>query len=109
MGRLAERPDEVEQAVALPEGVQQLGGGADDLKDDRHGALFAVIVRDGQRHPLPPLVDAEDDELARLRLFGDVRGLDLHQRHRVVQRPLLDNLVHTLTPISGRAPTHSTF
>ena len=85
LARLAQRADEILQRLALLERVQPARGRADLLKNDRDRALFPVIARDGQRDTLALLVDAQDDELARLRLSRNARRLDLHQRHRVVQ------------------------
>ena len=41
---LAERADEILQAIALLLVAQLFGGGADGLDNDGDGALFAVII-----------------------------------------------------------------
>ena len=43
------------------------------------GALFSVIVRDGQRHALALFIDAEDDKLSRENLFSDKRSFYLYE------------------------------
>jgi hypothetical protein len=76
LGGLAEGPDHVEDGVARLEGVEELRGLADALDHDRDVAAVGVRVGDRDRDPLAALVDAEDDELARLPLAGDAGSLD---------------------------------
>ena len=67
-------------AVALIEMIQPLGGAADDLEDNGDRAFFAVEIGDGERDAFARFVYAQDDELTRLRLFGDEGGAHFHQR-----------------------------
>ena len=60
------------EILALLLVAELFGGGAHGLDNDGNGALFAVIAGNGQRDALARLVDAQDDELARLGLRGDL-------------------------------------
>ena len=85
------------QAVALVQLAERLGGRADFLKNDGDGALFTVKIRDSQRNALAFCADTQDDELTRLCLAGNVRGLDHHQLGVCVQRLLFQNLIHSFS------------
>ena len=75
----AQRADNVQQVLARFHSAQHLGGAANHLNDQGDGALFSVIVRDGQRHALALLIDAEDDKLSRENLFSDKRSFYLYE------------------------------
>ena len=76
MLRHAEGPAQVLDGVADAEGREHGRALADDLEDDGDGAVGRVAVGDGERHPLPRLVHAQDDELPRAYLPRDLRGLE---------------------------------
>ena len=48
LGGAAQRADEVVDAIACVQAVQLHGGAADDLEDDVHSTLLAVIACDGE-------------------------------------------------------------
>ena len=78
--------------------VELFGRCADNLKNDCNGALFAVIAGNGQRDTLAVFVYAQNDKLAGLCFFRNERRLDLHPRHRGVQRLFFNDLIHTSKP-----------
>ena len=92
---LAERTDEIVQAVALVQRAERLRGRADLLEDDGDRAVFAVKIRDGERNSLALCADTQDDELTRLGLARNVRRVDDHQLGVHVQRLLFQNLIHS--------------
>ena len=69
---LAQRTAQVLDGVTHAERRQHGGALADDLEDDGDGAVGRVAVRDGERHPLPRVVDAQYDELSRADLARDL-------------------------------------
>ena len=79
--------------------VQLHGGTAHDLEDDIYGALFAVVARDRQRHPLGLVVDAENDELTGFRLSGNERSFNLHVRYRGIEFLFAHNFVHLFSSL----------
>ena len=92
---LAERADKIMQTFALVQAAERLRGRADLLKDDGDRTLFAVKVRDGERNALALCADTQDDELTRLCLAGNVRGVNHHELGVCVQRLLFQNLIHS--------------
>ena len=80
--------------LALFEGVELHGTGADNLKNDGDSACLAVKACDGQGDALGILLGADDDELARFRLFGNQRCFNDHFGHCGVQFPLFNDLEH---------------
>ncbi len=78
-GRLAQRPDHVEDLVADAEFAEAAGGGADFLHHDGEQPVFAVVVGDGDGDPLTALAHPEDHELAGLGRPGDQRCIDAVQ------------------------------
>ena len=76
LGWLAERPDDVENAVAGFERVEKIGGLADRLHDNVDRAFFRVGALDGERNALACVVDPDDDELPRPLLARDARRFD---------------------------------
>ena len=74
--------------------VQLHGGAADDLEDDVHSTLLAVIACDGEGDALAVFKRAHNDKLARLCLFGDQRGFNDHLRHGGIQRDFFSDLIH---------------
>ena len=94
LARLAERTDKIMQAVALIQRAERHRRCADLLENDRDGTLFAVKICDRERNTLAFCADTQDDELTRLCLAGNVRGLDHHQLGVCVQRLLFQNLIH---------------
>ena len=83
LGGVAERADNVGHIVAGLLAGEQGRRAADALHDDRHGAGLTIIGRDRDGHTLAELVDAEHQELTRLRLAGDERGLERDAEHIV--------------------------
>ena len=94
LGRRAERADKVVEAIALILVIQQLGRAADDLEDDRHGSLFAIVARNGERNALAILIHAQDDELTGLRFLCDQRRFDVHQRDGGVENFFTHDFIH---------------
>ena len=83
LGGVAERADDVGHVVAGLLAGEQGRRAADALHDDRHGAGLTIVGRDRDGHTLAELVDAEHQELTRLRLAGDERGLERDAEHIV--------------------------
>ena len=83
----AERADEILNEVALVLVVEQFSGSADDLENYLDGAFFLVTARDGKGNSFSVLIDAQDDELSRLRLPGDERSLYVHHGDGGIQFP----------------------
>ena len=83
LGGVAERADDVGHIVAGLLAGEQGRRAADALHDDRHGAGLTIIGRDRDGHALAELVDAEHQELTRLRFAGDERGLERDAEHIV--------------------------
>ena len=81
LGRVAERTDDVCHIVAGLLAGEQSRRAADALHDDRHGAGLAIIGRDRDGHALAELIDAEHQELPRLCLAGNERGLERDAEH----------------------------
>jgi len=84
-GGVAQRADEIGEALALLLLLQLIGRRADDLIDDADRAGPAAAVCDRQRNALAVRIDAQDDELPRLRLGGDQRRLDHHAGYGRIQ------------------------
>ena len=74
--------------------VQLHRGAADDLEDDVHSALFAVVVMDGDGDALTVLVDTQNDELAGLSLFRHHRRLNLVEDHSGLERFFFHDAIH---------------
>ena len=66
------------------------------MVSDGDGALFRVIGIDGDRDAFALFVHPEDDELSRLGLLGDQRGLNLVQGDGGAQSLFSDDFVHML-------------
>ena len=77
--------------LALFEGVELHGTCAHDLKDDGHGAGFAVKSGDGQGDALGVLLCADNDKLAGLCLLGNERRMDAKFGYGGVQLPPFDD------------------
>ena len=99
IGGLAKGTDEVLDIIALVHAAEKLGGKTDLLEDDGDGALFAVVARDRQRHPLGLVVDAENDELTGFRLSGNERSFNLHVRYRGIEFLFAHNFVHLFSSL----------
>ena len=82
------------QAVALLQMIQLFGGSADNLEYNGDCAAFTVVVRYCQGNPFAVFVYAEDDELTRLRFFGNQRSLDVHESHCGIQFSLFQDFIH---------------
>ena len=95
LGGLAQGTHKVVQTLALLLVAQLFGGGSHGLDDDGHGTLLAVIIMDSDGDTLAVLIHAQDDELARLCLFGHHGCLDLIEDHSGLERFFLDDTVHT--------------
>ena len=86
------------QAISHVQLAELFGCCADLLEDNHDGALFAVIGSDGQRDALAVLVYTQDNELAGLSLFGDMRGLDNHLLGICIECLFFKNFVHSDPP-----------
>ena len=82
------------EILALLLVAELLGGGAHGLDDDGNGALFTVIVVDGDGDALAVFIHPQDDELAGLCLPGNHRSLDLIQDHGGFQRFFGHDAIH---------------
>ena len=96
LGGLAQGTHKVLQAVALVQVAQLLRGGANRLDDDGDGALLRVKIIDRNRDPLAVLIHPQDDELARLGLFGHQGCLDLIERDGGTEGLFSHNAIHSL-------------
>ena len=70
LARLAERTDEIVQAVALVQRAERHRRCADLLENDRDGTLFAVKICDRERNTLAFCADTQDDELTGFAFFA---------------------------------------
>ena len=102
--RMAKRPDEVAQAIPHLHGRELHRRSANDLEHDEDAPRLAVEIRDRQRDALPLLIDAQDDELPRLRLLRDARRIDLHGVDIRGKLFLLQNLVHGSSSCRNNCP-----
>ena len=93
---LAQRADEILNIFAFTLGVQLHRGAADDLENDIHGTSLAVEAGDGQRNALAVRADAQDDELAGLRLARHHRRFNDQTRDRRVELLSLNDLEHMI-------------
>ena len=93
---LAQGAHKILEAVPLVQMAELLRGGAHRLDDDGDGTLLGVVGIDGDGDALALLVHPQDDELSRLGLLGDQRGLDLVQGDGGAQSLFSDDLVHML-------------
>ena len=91
MRRRAERADKVADKLAFFFCIKFFCRRADNLENNRHGAGLTVKVRHSKRNPLALLVDTQDDKLARLRFFCDIRRFNFHQRDGGVEPFFLFN------------------
>ena len=101
----AQGAHKVLQAVALLQVVQLFRGGAHDLENNGHGAALPVEVRHSQGDAFALFVHPQDDELPRLRLFGNERRLNVHPGHGGVEHLFFYNSVHRSKLLCGRRPT----
>ena len=93
--RHAEGPDEVGELVALLVVVAHLRGRpAQRLHHHGHGAHALVVVGDGQRDALRPVVQVHHDELPCLRGSGDIRRFHLPQEGVRGQRLAASDAIH---------------
>ena len=106
LGGAAQRADEVVDALTHFEAVQLHGGAADDLEDDVHSTLLAVIACDGEGDALAVFKRAHNDKLAGLCLFGNERGFNDHLCNGGVQRRLFRDLVHCVCSLFLYSPLH---
>ena len=106
LGGAAQRADEVVDALTHFEAVQLHGGAADDLEDDVHSTLLAVIACDGEGDALAVFKRAHNDKLAGLCLFGNERGFNDHLCNGGVQRHLFRDLVHCVCSLFLYSPLH---
>ena len=86
--------------------VQLHGGAADDLEDDVHSTLLAVIACDGEGDALAVFKRAHNDKLAGLCFFGNERGFNDHLCNGGVQRHLFRDLVHCVCSLFLYSPLH---
>ena len=75
MRGLAQRAAEVGDAVAFLQAFQHGSGFAEHQVDDGDGAGLFISIGNGQGNALAFVSNPEDDETARLRRFGDMRGM----------------------------------
>lgn len=73
MGGFAQRPHDVVQTVAFVHFSELHRGGAHRLDKKGYGALFPVIVGNGERNPFPLFVHAQENKLSRERFGRDFR------------------------------------
>ena len=71
--RVAKRSLDILNVIADIQRRHQRRRLAHNLKNDGDGSLLPIRINDGQRDPLPLLVDLEDHELAGLTLPGNLR------------------------------------
>ena len=102
LGRAAERADKVLNVLALGLVAELFGRSADRLHDDRHSALFAVEIMDGDGDALTVLVDAQDDELAGFGLLCHHRCFDLVEDHGGLERFFFHDAIHEDSPFCVR-------
>ena len=76
LGGVAEGTDDVENAVAGLEAIEQRCGLADGLHGEGHGSGGGIGAFDGERNALATLAQADDDELSGALLASDARRLD---------------------------------
>jgi hypothetical protein len=103
LGGLAEGPDHLDR-VPLLHGAHLHRRLADLLDDQGDGARLRVGVGDGQRNPLPVIVEEHDHELTGAVLAGHLRRA--HQVALELGGNLLDleQLRHPVLPRSGEGP-----
>jgi hypothetical protein len=75
---MAQRPHHVGQCLAFVQLAQRARRLSRFLENDPYRAFFPVRAGDSQRDPFAALVNAQDDELPRFRLSGDLRSRDVH-------------------------------
>ncbi|MPM73852.1 hypothetical protein SDC9_120837 [bioreactor metagenome] len=97
MARDAQRADKVQNAVAFVQHIQPLGRVSDLLEDDGDRAANGIGSRDRERHALSVFIHTQDDKLSRFRFLCDIWGLYLHERDRLMQRPLGYDSVHRVS------------
>jgi len=98
VARQAERPDEVGEGVAFLEIPHHLPCRLpESLDDDRDGPPVPVVVRDGERDPLPSLLQADHDEVARLGRLRHVGRVDVPEEGHIGKLLALDDLVHAFS------------
>ncbi len=95
LGRVAERADEIQHALAHVQRRQSRGGFAHCLKD-YHDAAVIGGSGDGQRHTFTFLVRSEYYELPRFCLFCNSRRVNTHQHRRIVQTAFFEYGKHVL-------------
>ena len=95
---LAERTDEIQNAVALVQRIEQHGCFANLLKNNIDCSRFSVIISDGQRNSLSILIDAQNNKLSGLRFMSNIGRSNAHLGHTVVQALFLQDLKHFLIP-----------
>ena len=110
----SERSYKILNVIALVEVIQLFGSRADYLKDNGYSAFFAVKIRNGERYSLAVRVNAQYNELPRLRFRGDHGSVHLHQRYGRIEHFFGNNFVHKkITPYSclasGRKSRHLPF
>ncbi len=98
LGRLAERAGKIGERIARLECVELTRRRADDLKDNANRAALRVGAGDRQRNALAVACGAQNNELSRLRFFGDQRRFDLHQGDIAAQRPFFHDFIHKHPP-----------
>ena len=81
VGRITERAHDVCNTVTGIQGAEFLGRESHFLYDESDSALLNVSISDGERHTFAVLIDAHDDEVARLSALGNQRSLDFHAEH----------------------------
>ena len=82
VARQAKRSDEVENAVAFPEGHHLEGGLAHRLDHHRNRAPAGIEIGHGERNPFAILVHASHDEVSRTRRSRQIRGAHFPQESR---------------------------
>ena len=95
----SERSHDILKEIALVQLRHPVATRADNLEDDQHGALLAVIVADGQRNALAVAIDFYNQELSRQTLRGDARCLDIHEPNLLCKFLFLQDFIHKDSPL----------
>src|SRR5208283_2837564 len=91
---LAQRPHDVEYGVSRLQHVQQHGGLADALHDNRDRSGLGVGVCYGERNALTGVVQPDDDELSGALFLGDTRRLNFEEFYASRDWASCDNREH---------------
>jgi hypothetical protein len=88
----AQRPNQIQNRIALIERSEQPRGLADFLEHDYKNTLVRYCIRHGQRNPLALFVDPQDNELAGQGLTCNLGGIKVKTLDSRREYLLLQNL-----------------